>query len=244
MSNPDDRFAPPPPPPGVEGFDAPTAAVPIVPAPSDAQTPPSPPNRESSGAKTAGLAFLATLVAVGIVGAAFFLGRSGDSATPVTTALPATTTTGSTSSTTTVPATTAPPATAAPIGDVRQAPAGLLCKDLQAQGYSYSAAVDYWRVNGQPNRMDADKNGIPCETVYSRADVVAYWPAATYETSVSYGLASGLLCRDLESQGVGVFDALRYYIWEGFPARMDADGNGIPCETVYPGAAAVWLDEF
>jgi hypothetical protein len=204
-----------------------------------------PPNRGGSGFKTAGLAFLATLVAVGIVAAAFFLGRSGDIATPVTTELPATSTTaGAPSSTTAPPATTVPPATAAPIGDVRQAPAGLLCKDLQAQGYSYSAAVDYWRVNGQPDRMDADKNGIPCETVYPRSDVVAYWPAATYEASVSYGLPSGLLCRDLQSRGVGVYDALRYYIWEGFPARMDADGNGIPCETVYSDAAAVWLYEF
>lgn len=244
MSNPEDRFAPPPPPPGVGGFDAPTAAVPVVPAPTASPMPSPPPNRQSSGVRTAGLASLATILAVGIVVAAFYLGRSGDSATPVTTTIPATTTTGSTSSTTTVPATTAPPATAAPIGDVRQAPAGLLCKDLQAQGYSYSAAVDYWRVNGQPDRMDADKNGIPCETVYSRADVVAYWPAATYEASVSYGLPSGLLCRDLQARGVGVYDALRYYIWEGFPTRMDADGNGIPCETVYPNAAAVWLYEF
>ena len=243
MSTPDDRFAPPP--PGVGGFDVPTAAVPVVPASTAPPTPPLPPNRGSSGFRTAGLAFLATLVAVGVVGAAFFLGRSGDPATPVTTRVPATTTTaGAPSSTAAVPATTPPPVTAAPIGDVRQAPAGLLCKDLQAQGYSYSASVDYWRVNGQPDRMDADKNGIPCETVYPRSDVVAYWPAATYEASVSYGLPSGLLCRDLQARGVGVYDALRYYIWEGFPARMDADGNGIPCETVYSDAAAVWLYEF
>ena len=40
------------------------------------------------------------------------------------------------------------------------------------------------------------------------------------------------------------YDALRYYIWEGYPARMDADGNGIPCETVYYDAADVWLYEF
>jgi hypothetical protein len=243
MSNPEDRFAPPPR-PGLGGFDAPTAAVPVVPAPTVPSTPPPPENRGSSGTKTASLAFLATLVAAGIVAAAFFFGQSRDEASPVTTALPATTTTGLISSTTTVPATTAPPVTAAPIGDVRQAPAGLLCRDLEAQGYSYSASVDYWRVNGQPDRMDADKNGIPCETVYPRSDVVAYWPAATYEVSVSYGLPSGLLCRDLEARGVGVYDALRYYIWEGSPSRMDADGNGIPCETVYSDAAAVWLYEF
>jgi len=154
--------------------------------------------------------------------------------------------------TTTAPATTAPPAVApettiptpTPIGDVRQAAEGLLCKDLSALGYSYSASVDYWRLWGQPNRMDADKNGIPCETVYPRADVVAYWPETVYGASVSYGLPGGLLCRDLQDRGVDVYDALRYYIWEGYPARMDADGNGIPCETVYGNAADVWLYEF
>jgi hypothetical protein len=27
---------------------------------------------------------------------------------------------------------------------------------------------------------------------------------------------------------------VNYYINESRPARMDKDGNGIPCETVYP----------
>jgi hypothetical protein len=39
--------------------------------------------------------------------------------------------------------------------------------------YSYVAAIDYWR--GQPNQMDADRNGIPCETVYSAMTVTAFW---------------------------------------------------------------------
>jgi hypothetical protein len=37
------------------------------------------------------------------------------------------------------------------------------------------AAVEYWRVNDQPDRMDADRNGIPCETVYSAAVVDDFW---------------------------------------------------------------------
>ncbi len=228
---------------GPMGPSGPTGPV-VMPPPSA--------QRESSG-RTAALAVLATLVAVGVVAAAFFAGRSGEASPSTTTAPPETTTSTSTTTTsaapttTAVPATTAAPASApapAPIGDVRAAPTNLLCKDLAAQGYSYAAAVDYWRVNGQPNRMDADRNGIPCETVYPRADVVAYWPSATYESTVSYGLPGGLLCRDLSARGVGVYDALRYYLWEGRPARMDADGNGIPCETVYSDAAAVWLSEF
>jgi hypothetical protein len=28
--------------------------------------------------------------------------------------------------------------------------------------------------------------------------------------------------------------AVYYWLTEGRPARMDADGNGRPCETVYP----------
>jgi hypothetical protein len=46
---------------------------------------------------------------------------------------------------------------------------------LAADGYSYEEAVQYWLVDGSPNRMDADRNGIPCETVYDRGAVLAYW---------------------------------------------------------------------
>jgi hypothetical protein len=218
-----------------------------------AATPLAPPTQAAtSNGKTIALAVLATLTAVAVIGGAFLLGRSGDDPTPSTTSADVSSTTTTTVATTTTqepvttttPTTAAPPPSAAPIGDVRQEAPGLFCRDLEARGYSYSAAVDYWRINGQPNQMDADKNGIPCETVYPRADVIAYWPQSTYDLSVSYGLPGGLLCRDLQAQGVGVYDALRYYIWEGYPTRMDADGNGIPCETVYPDAAAIWLMEF
>lgn len=273
MSSPDDRFAPPGSrddgmptevTPTVPDQSPPTTAVPPPPPRSPAQPgmqpsipPPMSPNpaagSTSSNGKTIALAVLATLTAVAVIGGAFLLGRSGDTATPSSTTLDGASTTTSTTvastttqapTTTAAPTTVAPPPSAAPIGDVRQETSGLFCRDLEARGYSYSAAVDYWRINGQPNQMDADKNGIPCETVYPRGDVVAYWPQSTYDLSVSYGLPGGLLCRDLQAQGVGVYDALRYYIWEGFPTRMDADGNGIPCETVYPDAAAVWLTEF
>jgi hypothetical protein len=90
--------------------------------------------------------------------------------------------------------------------------------------------------------MDEDRNGIPCETVFRRADVIAYWPATTYGDTAAYGLPTGLLCRDLADRGIDVYSALLYFIWEGQPARMDADGNGIPCETVYPNAAEVWTE--
>ena len=49
----------------------------------------------------------------------------------------------------------------------------------------------------------------------------------------SMDLSSGLFCRDVKAQGGTYEDAVNYYIDEGRPARMDKDGNGIPCETVY-----------
>jgi len=49
----------------------------------------------------------------------------------------------------------------------------------------------------------------------------------------SVGLPSGLFCRDVKAEGGNYEDSVNYYIAEGRPARMDEDGNGIPCETVY-----------
>ena len=49
----------------------------------------------------------------------------------------------------------------------------------------------------------------------------------------SMDLSSGLFCRDVKAQGGTYEDAVNYYIDQGRPARMDKDGNGIPCETVY-----------
>ena len=125
-------------------------------------------------------------------------------------------------------------------------PAGLYCRDLAAQGYSFSAAVTYWRTEGQPDRMDSDRNGIPCETVYSYDDIAAIFPYASAPVSepLYMRLPSGLLCRDLRDRGVSVRDALDYFIYEGFPDRMDADGNGVPCETVYSDASRIWWNEY
>jgi hypothetical protein len=127
-----------------------------------------------------------------------------------------------------------PPVQVGP-GAVTDLPAGLFCRDLNAEGYSYTAAVDYWKMHGQPNQMDADRNGRPCETVYPSSDIDAYWgPQQDYDYGTdSDGLASGLFCRDLYAMGYGYETAVDYWFSEGAPDRMDADGNGIPCETVY-----------
>jgi hypothetical protein len=124
--------------------------------------------------------------------------------------------------------------------DVRALPAGLFCRDLDAKGYSYVAAVDYWRLHGQPNQMDADRNGIPCETVYPRSDVAAYWNGRVISGAVYW--SAGLFCRDLAARGASYAEAVRYWWYYGMPDRMDADKNGIPCETVYSSGAvnAFW----
>lgn len=179
------------------------------------------------------------LVAAATIGGVTLL-RTDDTSTTTT----STTTTTTTSTTTTTATTTTAAPVSAALGDVRSQPPGLFCRDLRAKGFSYSAAVDYWRNNGQPDQMDADRNGIPCETVYPRSDVIAYWGATgvtpTYSTANVYDLPPGLLCRDLKARGFDVYDAIAYYLNWGSPSDMDADHNGIPCETVYPNAADAW----
>lgn len=123
------------------------------------------------------------------------------------------------------------------IGDVADLGPGLFCRDLDATGYSYSAAVEYWRIEGHTNRMDVDRNGIPCETVYPRSDVVAYWGESGWSEpgyGHIYDMPGGLFCKDLAERGYSYGDAVTYWFREGAPDRMDADLNGIPCETVYP----------
>lgn len=214
--------------------------------------PPSGPPTSGSGGSKAGLVLVGLLVGGLLVvlaggaflGARFLLVNSGDNETPVPPA--------ATPSQTPTPEPTPEPtestkpkkSKAKGPGDIRDLPAGLFCRDLKSDGYSYSAAVDYWRTHGQPDQMDANRDGIPCETVYPADRVSDYWgdrmpkpDAPTYVPPVddSYlDLPAGLLCRDLLASGHSYGDALSYWYYWGMPDRMDADQNGIPCETVYP----------
>jgi hypothetical protein len=61
------------------------------------------------------------------------------------------------------------------LGDLFIEPDGLRCADLQTRGYGAKDAVDYWFLWGAPPLMDADLDGVPCETVFS--DVERYLPA-------------------------------------------------------------------
>ncbi len=61
------------------------------------------------------------------------------------------------------------------LGEISALPDGLRCADLAALGLGPKQAVDYWFLWNGPDLMDADVDGIPCETVWS--DVERYVPA-------------------------------------------------------------------
>ena len=52
------------------------------------------------------------------------------------------------------------------LGPLGELPPGLLCRDLVDRGYGSRDAVDYWFLWGGPAEMDADLDGVPCETVF------------------------------------------------------------------------------
>lgn len=54
---------------------------------------------------------------------------------------------------------------------------GQFCRDVEAAGFGYPVAVAYWLHEGQPGRMDADDDGIPCGTVYETEAIDRYWNA-------------------------------------------------------------------
>lgn len=122
-------------------------------------------------------------------------------ATVTTTAVAATITTSV--PTTTNPVTTAPsPATTLPetpvIPEVEALAWGLLCRDLATAGWGYFEAIAYWEIEGRPARMDADENGIPCETVFPASDITAYW-GDPLPTGLEPGPGSGWRPSDKEA---------------------------------------------
>lgn len=120
------------------------------------------------------LLLLATLVVV--LAAACALGDTAEDTTAVmSTTVPPTATTTTTSKTQPSTTTTSSPQTTTTLAVISNLDSGLFCRDVSALGYGYADAVAYWTREGQPDRMDADMNGIPCETVYDHAAVVAFW---------------------------------------------------------------------
>ncbi|MGD2061161.1 MAG: DUF3160 domain-containing protein [Acidimicrobiia bacterium] len=100
---------------------------------------------------------------------------------------------------------------------------GLTCADLAGAVDGYEDVLAYWIASQQPGQLDSDGNGLPCDrTPMYDADVFA-----------DLREESDLFCRDLVADGFDFADAVAYWVREGTPSRMDADHNGIPCETVF-----------
>lgn len=130
------------------------------------------------------------------------------------------------------PAATDPPP-AVPASGVPGLAPGLFCRDLAAGGFDYADAVWYWDLEGEPSRMDATRDGVPCTTVYPGSAVSDYWAIRAQMRA----LPSGWFCRDLHAAGHTYREAIWYWSYEGRPERMDASRNGRPCQTVYPASA-------
>lgn len=105
---------------------------------------------------------------------------------------------------------------------------GLLCRAVAAKGYTFWDASIYWVSEGSPARMDADGNGIPCESVFPANDIDAF---LQWGRDFSTGLGCANL--NLPDEPGEYHRAIAYWMLEGTPGRMDEDGNGIPCETVF-----------
>ena len=74
---------------------------------------------------------------------------------------------------------------------IRSSTQGLFCRDLvdpersddagmfsavgTTESFGYFLSVVYWFIGGRPDRMDADGDGIPCETVHDAEVVAALW---------------------------------------------------------------------
>ncbi|WP_430699187.1 DUF732 domain-containing protein [Modestobacter italicus] len=61
------------------------------------------------------------------------------------------------------------------LGEISALPDGLRCAELSMLGLGPKQAVDYWFLWGAPDLMDADRNGVPCETVWP--EVARYVPS-------------------------------------------------------------------
>ena len=60
----------------------------------------------------------------------------------------------------------------------REARDGTLLDPSPDHHLSYGLAVWYWYAEGRPDRMDADLDGIPCETVYDPGEIAQLWGSA------------------------------------------------------------------
>lgn len=105
---------------------------------------------------------------------------------------------------------------------------GLFCRDIVLDPWTGpQVPFLYWLVEGSPDRMDADRDGIPCETLFPQI-VLSQFLEDPY--LLEDGVPSGLACDDLRWVRPYYRQAVAYYVTEGFSGMLDEDGDGIPCE--------------
>jgi Excalibur calcium-binding domain len=174
-----------------------------------------------------GLSALALLAAVAT--AAYAAGRqhSPGPSTPTdtTTAPPATPPTTQPEPEPEPAPTTTRPATTPPIKLV----VGKYCAAMHAAGWSFEEARAYYQDHGEPAHMDADGDGIPCETVYGEVGGQGPAPGPQEDCDPAYPddcLPSPPPDLDCADVGHRVTVDHRY----GDPHRLDADGDGIGCD--------------
>jgi hypothetical protein len=84
--------------------------------------------------------------------------------------------------------------------------------------------------------QDSNDEAAPLPTVQqttttTRAPATTRVPATS--TTAKLKLTKGSYCKSMKAAGWSFAEAQAYYLAHGSPAHMDADGNGVPCETVY-----------
>jgi hypothetical protein len=121
--------------------------------------------------------------------------------------------------------TTTRPATTPPIKLV----VGKYCAAMHAAGWSFEEARAYYQDHGQPAHMDADGDGIPCETVYG--EVGGQGPAPVRQEDCDPAYPDDCLPSpppDLDCADVGHRVTVDHSF--GDPHRLDADRDGIGCD--------------
>jgi hypothetical protein len=151
-----------------------------------------------------------------------------------TTATTSTTTMAESSTTTTQPptvttttTTVAPSTTTTTLAPVDQVASGLFCRDLHALGYGYPDGAAYWLGDGSPDRMDADRNGVPCQTVYPEVEVIAYWgePLPVIDTNEFAFLVS----IEMGSSITVVVDYAQWFLGDAATRACEEDGEDEYC---------------
>jgi hypothetical protein len=163
------------------------------------------------------------LVVVGALLLAACSSPTGDQgqAQPLPTVATATTV----ATTTTEAATTTRPATTQRIKLV----VGKYCAAMKAAGWSFEKARAYYEDHGQPDHMDADSDGIPCEMVYG--EVGEPGPAPVPQEDCDPAYPDDCLPSpppDLDCADIGHRVTVDHS--QGDPHRLDADRDGIGCD--------------